>query len=186
MAASATPGWYHAQGDPPGTERFWDGSAWTEGPRPVGGVPSAPPAAPAAPPESQPMDSAPTFGGPASGGLAPSDNIASPGSPPPQAPGFPGAPPTGAAYAGIPGAVFAEESKATLALVLSILGFFCFITAPVGAFLGYREKVAIDEGRRDPANRGKAVAAIVIGLLFAVGGLFFIGLVAAFGAVASA
>ena len=207
MAASATPGWYHAQGDPPGTERFWDGSAWTEGPRPVGGVPSAPPAAPAAPPESQPMGSAhsfgepagsdapvagmptadaPTFGAPASGGLAPSDNIASPGSPPPQAPGFPGAPPTGAAYAGIPGAVFAEESKATLALVLSILGFFCFITAPVGAFLGYREKVAIDEGRRDPANRGKAVAAIVIGLLFAVGGLFFIGLVAAFGAVASA
>ena len=133
-----------------------------------------------------PTADAPTFGGPASGGLAPSDNIASPGSPPPQAPGFPGAPPTGAAYAGIPGAVFAEESKATLALVLSILGFFCFITAPVGAFLGYREKVAIDEGRRDPANRGKAVAAIVIGLLFAVGGLFFIGLVAAFGAVASA
>ena len=202
MAASAAPGWYHAQGDPLGTERFWDGSAWTEGPRPVGGVPSSPPAAPTTPPVTE----TPTFGAVSSdapiadvstaetpalsdaptGGLPPSGNFASAGSPPPQAPGFPGAPPTGAAYAGIPGAVFAEESKATMALVFSILGLFCFITAPVGAFLGYREKVAIDEGRRDPANRGKAVAAIVIGLLFAVGGLFFIGLVAAFGAVASA
>lgn len=186
MAASATPGWYHAQGDPPGTERFWDGSAWTEGPRPVGGVPSAPPAAPAAPPESQPMDSAPTFGGPASGGLAPSDNIASPGSPPPQAPGFPGAPPTGAAYAGIPGAVFAEESKATLALVLSILGLFCFITAPFGIFIAYKEKVAIDEGRRDPSNRGQAIAAIVIGAVIVVFGLFVFGLFAVVASVAAA
>ena len=227
MAGNATPGWYHAQGDPPGTERFWDGSAWTEGPRPVGGVPSAPPAAPATPPEAQPMGSAssfgdaagtdapladmagteiptfgapsgdaptadmptadaPTFGGPASGGLAPSDNIASPGSPPPQAPGFPGAPPTGAAYAGIPGAVFAEESKATLALVLSILGLFCFITAPFGIFIAYKEKVAIDEGRRDPSNRGQAIAAIVIGAVMVVFGLFVIGLSAVVASVAAA
>lgn len=33
------PGWYHAQGDPPGTHRFWDGARWTGGP-----VPIAPPA----------------------------------------------------------------------------------------------------------------------------------------------
>lgn len=39
MADSATPGWYHAQGDPEGTERYWDGSSWTEGPRPIGGAP---------------------------------------------------------------------------------------------------------------------------------------------------
>ena len=193
MAASATPGWYHAQGDPPGTERFWDGSAWTEGPRPVGGVPSAPPAVPTfgapsgdAPTADMPTADAPTFGGPASGGLAPSDNIASPGSPPPQAPGFPGAPPTGAAYAGMPGGPFAEESKATLALVLSILGLFCFFTAPFGIFIGYKEKVAIDEGRRDPSNRGQAIAAIVIGAVMVLGGLFLFGsvaLIAAFTAV---
>lgn len=28
-------GWYHAQGDPPGTHRFWDGSQWQGGPQPV-------------------------------------------------------------------------------------------------------------------------------------------------------
>ena len=249
MAESATPGWYHAQGDPPGTERYWDGSAWTEGPRPVGGVPGTPPSPPAAP-SSQPMGSSiggassgavpptdtpnlgtssagvppvdtptfgdvpgdavpttdtpnfgaapsasvpptdtPAFGGPpAAGGLPPTGNVATPGVPPSAQPpsGFPGAPPTGAAAAavGFPGAaVFAEKSNATAALVLAILGFFCFFTAPVGAFLGYKEKVAIDEGRRDPSNRGKAVAAIVIGLLMTVGGLLFIGLFAAAAAI---
>lgn len=68
------------------------------------------------------------------------------------------------AYAGM----YNEASQATTALVLSILGFFCCITAPIGAYLGYREKEAIDAGRRDPANRGKAVAALVIGLTFFV------------------
>ncbi len=32
-----TPGWYYAAGDPPGTQRYWDGSAWQGGPQPVGG-----------------------------------------------------------------------------------------------------------------------------------------------------
>lgn len=27
------PGWYYAEGDPPGTKRYWDGSTWTEGPK---------------------------------------------------------------------------------------------------------------------------------------------------------
>lgn len=27
------PGWYFAEGDPPGTKRYWDGNTWTEGPR---------------------------------------------------------------------------------------------------------------------------------------------------------
>lgn len=26
-------GWYHAEGDPPGTQRYWDGSAWQGGPQ---------------------------------------------------------------------------------------------------------------------------------------------------------
>lgn len=30
---SQPPGWYHAQGDPPGTTRFWDGSQWQGGPQ---------------------------------------------------------------------------------------------------------------------------------------------------------
>ena len=166
MVDSANPGWYHAQGDPAGTERYWDGSAWTEGPRPVGGVPS-PPSAPAATPQ--------PIGGPV------------PGTPAAQVPtSFPGAPPSGAAAVGIPGAaIFAEKSNATTALVLAIVGIFCFITAQIGVFMGFKEKAAIDEGRRDPANRGKAIAAIVIGLLITVGSLLIIALAVVIGAVAS-
>jgi uncharacterized RDD family membrane protein YckC len=32
------PGWYYAQGDAPGTQRYWDGTQWVGGPQPVGGV----------------------------------------------------------------------------------------------------------------------------------------------------
>ncbi len=34
-------GWYYAQGDPPGTQRYWDGSAWVGGPQPVAGASGA-------------------------------------------------------------------------------------------------------------------------------------------------
>lgn len=29
------PGWYPAEGDPPGTQRYWDGTQWIGGPQPV-------------------------------------------------------------------------------------------------------------------------------------------------------
>lgn len=32
------PGWYYAQGDPPGTQRYWDGQKWEGGPQPVPGA----------------------------------------------------------------------------------------------------------------------------------------------------
>ena len=32
------PGWYYAQGDPPGTQRYWDGTAWQGGPQAVPGT----------------------------------------------------------------------------------------------------------------------------------------------------
>ncbi len=35
---SQAPGWYYAQGDPPGTQRYWDGSSWQGGPQPVAGA----------------------------------------------------------------------------------------------------------------------------------------------------
>ena len=217
MSNSAQPGWYHAQGDPPGTERFWDGSAWTEGPRPIGGIPGGPADSPLTPP-AQPQASDAAFGGALSGGLPGSDDTANlpgsgdlpgtglpgsagtglpgsneptsfgappaeaqggfgtppaqapagfgtppgqaPGTPPAQTPGgFPGAPPAGVAGVG----AFTESSKAVTALVLSILGIFCLITAPIGLIIGLQEKSAIDAGRRDPEKRGMAVAAIVIG-----------------------
>ncbi len=34
-------GWYYAQGDPPGTQRYWDGTQWLGGPQPV--APNTPP-----------------------------------------------------------------------------------------------------------------------------------------------
>ncbi len=50
QSGSSEPGWYYAEGDPPGTNRYWDGSQWRGGPRiisdgtaagvpPAGGVP---------------------------------------------------------------------------------------------------------------------------------------------------
>jgi len=30
---SQPPGWYHAQGDPAGTQRYWDGAQWVGGPQ---------------------------------------------------------------------------------------------------------------------------------------------------------
>ena len=45
-AETAAPGWYHAQGDPAGTQRYWDGTTWSESPVPVmptAGFPAAPP-----------------------------------------------------------------------------------------------------------------------------------------------
>lgn len=38
MPSSQPPGWYYAQGDPPGTHRYWDGSQWQGGPQPVSGA----------------------------------------------------------------------------------------------------------------------------------------------------
>lgn len=32
------PGWYYAQGDPPETQRYWDGTQWQGGPQPVPGA----------------------------------------------------------------------------------------------------------------------------------------------------
>lgn len=40
-------GWYYAQGDPPGTQRYWDGQAWQGSPQPV--VPAGQPVVPGAP-----------------------------------------------------------------------------------------------------------------------------------------
>ena len=100
---------------------------------------------------------APPAGGPMPGGMAPG--------------GFPGAP------VGM-GAAYAESSQATMALVLSLLGLICCLTSPVGAYLGYAEKNAIDAGRRDPKNRGMAQAAFIIGLILTglsvLGVLFFL------------
>ncbi|MEZ5340492.1 MAG: RDD family protein [Acidimicrobiales bacterium] len=38
-SGSQPAGWYYAQGDPPGTHRYWDGMAWVGGPQPVATAP---------------------------------------------------------------------------------------------------------------------------------------------------
>ncbi len=35
MTTSQPPGWYYAQGDPAGTQRYWDGAQWAGGPQAV-------------------------------------------------------------------------------------------------------------------------------------------------------
>jgi len=42
MAESAPPGWYSADGDAPGVERFWDGSVWTDTTRQAAPPPAFP------------------------------------------------------------------------------------------------------------------------------------------------
>ena len=36
-SSSQPPGWYYAQGDPVGTQRYWDGTQWVGGPQAVAG-----------------------------------------------------------------------------------------------------------------------------------------------------
>lgn len=64
---STPPGWYPAPGDPPGTQRYWDGANWTTDPQPAGQPPA--PQQPAAAPQ-QPQRVAGQFGvgGPAVSG----------------------------------------------------------------------------------------------------------------------
>lgn len=38
-SGSTPPGWYHAQGDPEGTQRYWDGGQWVGSPQPAVGTP---------------------------------------------------------------------------------------------------------------------------------------------------
>ncbi len=37
-SSSQPPGWYYAQGDPVGTQRYWDGTQWVGGPQAVAGA----------------------------------------------------------------------------------------------------------------------------------------------------
>jgi uncharacterized Tic20 family protein len=78
-----------------------------------------------------------------------------------------------------PGGSYPEASQATLALILGIAGLLVF--SPLGPFawwLGGKEKKAIDAGRRDPANRGQAVAGWVLGIITTI--LLGLGVLLAF------
>lgn len=61
---------------------------------------------------------------------------------------------------------FPESSQATTVLVLGILSLVCLpILGPVAWVMGNQELQAIDEGRRNPANRGTANAGKILGII---------------------
>ncbi len=61
---------------------------------------------------------------------------------------------------------YPESSQATTTLVLGILSVVCLpILGPVAWVIANTEIRAIDEGRRDPSNRGTAMAGKVLGII---------------------
>lgn len=82
---------------------------------------------------------------------------------------------------------YPEQSQATTALVLGILGIvICGVLAPFAWVMGKNEVDAIDAGRRNPANRGTANAGKILGIvgtvLLAIGVIFLVLFIA--GAIA--
>lgn len=99
---------------------------------------------------------------------APQEDIPGPGSWSPE----PTSPPPDTAPVP-PGGRYPRPSRASLALVVSILGIFCCgVPAPIGLILGSIEIRAIDQGLSDPEQRGTARAATIIG---AVATILFVG-----------
>ena len=66
----------------------------------------------------------------------------------------------------IPGAVPQQASKATVAVVLGVLGIVCCgLLAPVAWYLANEEIKGIDAGRLSEANRGMAQVAKILGIV---------------------
>ncbi|MFO7299294.1 MAG: hypothetical protein DIU67_003765 [Actinomycetes bacterium] len=68
---------------------------------------------------------------------------------------------------------YPEESQASNALVLGVVGILIQIVAPFALWMAMKELQAIEEGRRDPEGASTARTARVLGIigtcLFAVG-----------------
>lgn len=65
-----------------------------------------------------------------------------------------------------PAGQFSEKSQATTILVLGILSLVCLpILGPVAWVLGNQELNAVQQGRRDPANRSTANAGKILGII---------------------
>jgi uncharacterized membrane-anchored protein len=61
---------------------------------------------------------------------------------------------------------FAQSSQATTALVLGILSLICMpLFGPFAWYMANQEIRGIDQGLRDPTNRGMAVAGKVLGII---------------------
>ncbi|HVN11846.1 MAG TPA: DUF4190 domain-containing protein [Kineosporiaceae bacterium] len=95
-------------------------------------------------------------------------------------PGEPAGPGSGPAYPSYPAQAmqyaYPEASQTVLAFVLGVIGLVVIqLVAPFAWVISNRELRGIDAGRRDPSNRGLAVAGKVMGIIGTV--LLAIGVV---------
>jgi hypothetical protein len=157
-AAVTPPGWY-PDVERPGGERYWDGAAWTEHRR--GG--DTPPASAGVPP---------AFGDvpPASPQQAAPQGYQQPGFvPPASGPAAYGSPPGYQPYAAS-GSTYPNSTVAGWALGLSIAGLILSCCGGIllsipGTIMGWTQMKAVDRGERDPASRGTAKAAFIVGII---------------------
>lgn len=130
MTTPTPAGWY-PDTNAPGTERYWDGNAWTASTRPIGGAAPEPPAAPAAPAYGAPA--APAYGAPS----APS----APGYGAPSAPGY-AAPNYGAPGGATPAYAAAPAKKRSVGKILLIIFLVLLVVCGGGGgaafFFGFR------------------------------------------------
>ncbi|MGA9277162.1 DUF2510 domain-containing protein, partial [Ilumatobacter sp.] len=86
------------------------------------------------------------------------------GAPSVQQTGYP-APPGYEAYDGT-SVAYQRSSAAGWALGLSIAGIFCCVFLSIaGTIMGWTQMKAVDRGERDPASRGTAKAAFIVGIV---------------------